>query len=206
MDNSFPILVAEDDLVSRKTLEKILKQAGYDVVTSGNGKEALEIIRQRFFPIIITDWMMPEVNGLELCRSIRKSNFQGYIFIILLTAKDSKHDIIVGLEAGADDYLTKPVNHSELVARLKAGQRILELEKALKKANQEIKKLSVTDPLTRVHNRNYCNDRLPKDLKRSLRYKRHLSLIMCDIDLHGPKGGCQPFQRDRIFGLHYQTD
>jgi len=182
MENSFPILVAEDDLVSRKTLEKILKRAGYDVVTAANGKEALEIIQNRFFPIVITDWMMPEVTGPELCQSIRNNNFPGYIFIILLTAKDSKNDIIVGLEAGADDYLTKPVNHNELVARLKAGQRILELERALKKANEEIKELSITDPLTRIYNRNYCNDRLPKELKSCLRYKRNLSLIICDID------------------------
>jgi len=100
---------------------------------------------------------MPEMNGIELCKTIRESSTERYVFIILLTAKDSKDDIVVGLEAGADDYLTKPINNAELMARINTGKRILELESSLKRANKEIKLLSITDPLTGCYNRGYLN-------------------------------------------------
>ena len=182
MDNQFPILLAEDNPVSRKVLEKILLKAGCDVTSVENGRKAFELFNQKFFPIVLTDWMMPEMDGLELCRAIRENPSPGYVFIILLTAKDSKEDIITGLQAGADDYLTKPVNHTELIARLNAGRRILELERSLKKANEEIRILSITDPLTGSYNRGYLNERLPGEIKRAMRYGSPLSLIMSDID------------------------
>jgi diguanylate cyclase (GGDEF)-like protein len=126
--------------------------------------------------------MMPEMDGLELCRAIRKNTYPGYVFIILLTAKDSKDDLIRGLGAGADDYLTKPFNHAELVARLNTGKRVLRLEKSLKDANEEIRILSITDPLTGSYNRGYLMNRLPQEIKRAKRYSRALSIILCDID------------------------
>lgn len=178
----FPILVAEDNPVSRKLLEKALHKAGYEVVSVENGRAALDSLKIRFCPIVLTDWMMPEMDGPNLCRAIRKSAFQGYVFIVVLTAKDSKNDMIEGLEAGADDYLTKPFNPAELMARLNTGKRILALERSLRKANQEIHQLSITDPLTGAYNRGYLNEHLPQELKRSVRYGRSLSLILCDID------------------------
>jgi two-component system cell cycle response regulator len=178
----FPVLVAEDNPVSRKLLEKALHKAGYEVVSVKNGQAALDYLKKRFCPIVLTDWMMPEMDGPDLCRAIRKSEFQGYVFVILLTAKDSKTDIIEGLKAGADDYLTKPFNPAELMARLNTGKRILELERSLRKANEEIRQLSTIDPLTGAYNRGYLNDHLPQELKRTLRYGRTLSLILCDID------------------------
>jgi two-component system cell cycle response regulator len=181
-DERFPVLVAEDNPVSRKLLEKALHKAGYEVVAFENGRAALNYLKETFCPIVLTDWMMPEMDGLDLCRAIRKSEFQGYVFVILLTAKDSKNDIIAGLEAGADDYLTKPFNPAELMARLNTGKRVLELERSLKKANEEIRQLSITDPLTGAYNRGYLNDLLPLELKRALRYHRALSVILCDID------------------------
>lgn len=180
--NHFPILIAEDDPVSRKLLEKILVKAGNEVVSVENGKKALELINEKFFPIVLTDWMMPEMDGLELCRAIRRKSYSGYIFIVLLTANDSKDDIISGLEAGADDYLTKPFSHAELIARLNTGKRVLELERSLKEANEEIRILSITDPLTGVYNRGCLIKRLPQEIKRARRYERALSLILCDID------------------------
>jgi len=126
--------------------------------------------------------MMPEMDGLELCRAIRKKVLPGYVFIVILTAKDSKDDIVTGLEAGADDYLSKPFNQSELIARLKTGIRILKLEKSLKEANEEVRLLSITDPLTKCYNRGYLTDSLPIEIKRAKRYDRHLSIILCDID------------------------
>jgi len=181
-DERFPVLVAEDNPVSRKLLEKALHKAGYEVVAVENGRVALDYLKKTFCPIVLTDWMMPEMDGPDLCRAIRASEFQGYVFVILLTAKDSKTDIIEGLEAGADDYLTKPFNPAELMARLNTGKRILELERSLRKANEEIRQLSITDPLTGAFNRGYLNDHLPQELKRTLRYGRSLSLILCDID------------------------
>lgn len=178
----FPILIAEDDPVSRKVLEKTLTKAGYEVVSVENGKKALEILNKRFFPIILTDWMMPEMDGLQLCRLTRQNRWPGYVFIILLTAKDSKDDIITGLEAGADDYLTKPFNHAELIARLKTGKRILELERSLTNANEEIRILSITDPLTGCYNRGYLTRRLPQEIKRARRYNRPLSVVLSDLD------------------------
>jgi diguanylate cyclase (GGDEF)-like protein len=178
----FPVLIAEDNPVSRKLLEKTLIKSGYEVVSVENGRMALELFDKRFFPFILTDWMMPEMDGLELCRAIRKKVLPGYVFIVILTAKDSKDDIVTGLEAGADDYLSKPFNQSELIARLKTGIRILELEKSLKEANEEVRLLSITDPLTKCYNRGYLTDSLPIEIKRAKRYDRHLSIILCDID------------------------
>ncbi len=177
-----PILVAEDDPVSRKLLEKTLVKAGYKVVSVENGRKALEVFKETFFSIVLTDWMMPEMDGLELCRAIREDTSKGYVFIVLLTVKDSKDDIVSGLEAGADDYLTKPFNNAELIARIKTGIRILELERALKQANEENRVLAITDPLTKIYNRCYLNQHLSEEIKRTRRYKRSLSLILCDID------------------------
>ena len=140
MNNPFQILLAEDNAASRKLLENSLQKAGYEVVSVENGRKAWELLKEKIFPIVLTDWMMPEMDGLELCKAIRKDITNEYVFIIILTVKYSKDDIVLGLEAGADDYLTKPINNAELIARVKTGIRILELEQSLKKANEEILK------------------------------------------------------------------
>ncbi|WP_319407715.1 diguanylate cyclase [uncultured Desulfosarcina sp.] len=178
----YPILLAEDDPISRRLFEKILVKEGFAVTTVENGRKALDLFRQQFFPIVLTDWQMPEMEGPELCRAIREENPNRYVFIIMLTSKGSKDDIISGLSAGADDYLTKPAHYAELVARIKTGIRILELEKSLKAAVDEIHLLSITDPLTGIYNRGYINERLPQEIRRANRYGRDFSLIMCDID------------------------
>jgi diguanylate cyclase (GGDEF)-like protein len=126
--------------------------------------------------------MMPEMDGIALCRAIRNHASPGYVYIVFLTAKDSRDDIIAGLEAGADDYLTKPFHPTELMARLTTGKRILELERSLKMANEEIRILSITDHLTGCFNRGYMTSHLPEELNRASRYGHPLSLIMCDID------------------------
>lgn len=179
---NFPILLAEDDPVSRKLLEKTLQKAGYEVVSAENGRRALALFDQRYFPIVLSDWMMPEMDGLALCKALRQKESEGYVFIILLTAKDSKDDIVQGLEAGADDYLTKPFIHAELFARLNTGRRILEQEIKLRAANEEIQVLSRTDPLTGCFNRGYLMERLPEEIMRARRYRHPLSLVLCDID------------------------
>ncbi|RJQ78759.1 MAG: diguanylate cyclase [Desulfobacteraceae bacterium] len=182
MDNDFPILVVDDDLVSRAVIQKYLHKAGFDVISAGNGKEALSLFDQRFCPIVLTDWMMPEINGPQLCRMIREKKTDGYVFIILITARDSKNDIVSGLQAGADDYLTKPIHPAELIARINTGIRILRLEQSLKNANEEIRLLSITDPLTGCFNRTYLGERFSQELSRSLRYNHALSVVLTDID------------------------
>ena len=178
----FPILVAEDDPVARKILKRTLITEGHEVVSVENGRKAFDLFKERFFPIILTDWMMPEMNGLELCRAVRNHKTSGYVFVIILTSKDSKKDIVTGLNSGADDYVNKPFNPPELKARIKTCMRILELERSLKKANENIRILSITDPLTKCYNRGYIMDRLPQEINRAIRYDRALSLVLCDID------------------------
>lgn len=182
MEKQFPILIVEDDIVTRKLLVKKLVKEGYAVDMAENGVKAIEKLNQTFFPIVISDWMMPELDGLGLCQAIRKREWNGYVFIILLTAKNAKDDIVSGLEAGADDYLTKPFHHAELIARINSGVRIVNLEQSLRSANEEIRLLSIKDPLTGCFNRSYLNERLPQELTRARRYRRPLSLIICDID------------------------
>jgi len=182
MAHAFPILVVDDDIVSRTVMKKYLNKAGFEVHTAANGKEALSLFDEQFCPIVLTDWMMPEISGPDLCRMIREKDTDGYVFILLITARDSKTDIVSGLEAGADDYLTKPIHPDELVARINTGIRILKLEQSLKSANEEIRLLSITDPLTGCYNRTYLGERFPQELNRSKRYNHHLSVVLADID------------------------
>lgn len=182
MDLNYPILVVDDDIVSRSVMKKYLNKAGFEVITAGNGKEAISLFDENFCPIVLTDWMMPEISGPELCHILREKNTDGYIYILLITAKDSKTDIVSGLEAGADDYLTKPIHPAELIARIKTGIRILKLEQSLKNANEEIRLLSITDPLTGCFNRTYLGERFPQEIVRSQRYGHNLSIVICDID------------------------
>ena len=182
LNGHFPILVAEDDPVARKILEKTLIKEGHEVVSVENGRKAFDLFKERFFPIILTDWMMPEMDGIELCRAVRNHQASGYVFVIILTARDSKDDIVTGLNSGADDYVHKPFNPSELKARINTCMRILELERSLKEANENIRILSITDPLTKCYNRGYIQECLPKEVNRTIRYERALSVVLCDID------------------------
>jgi two-component system cell cycle response regulator len=182
LNGHFPILVAEDDPVARKILEKTLTKEGHEVVSVENGRKAFDLFKERFFPIILTDWMMPEMDGIELCRAVRNHQASGYVFVIILTARDSKDDIVTGLNSGADDYVHKPFNPSELKARINTCMRILELERSLKEANENIRILSITDPLTKSYNRGYIQECLPKEVNRAIRYERALSVVLCDID------------------------
>ena len=182
LESRFPILVVEDDPVSRMLLEKTLTKAGHEVACAKDGREALTCLNEKFYPIVFTDWMMPEVDGLELCRSIRAHVSAGYVFIFLLTARDSRDDMIAGLEAGADDYLTKPFDRAELFARLKTAVRILSLEKSLKEANEAIRVLSITDTMTGCYNRTYMDAQFPNELQRAARYGHPISVLMVDID------------------------
>ncbi len=133
------ILVAEDALVSRRLLERHLQAWGHDVVAATDGAEAWQCFSEDEFPIVISDWMMPEMDGPELVRRIRASGRPGYVYIILLTAKSQTEDLVEGMEAGADDFVAKPFERDELQARLRAGERIIQLEQTLAQQNRELR-------------------------------------------------------------------
>lgn len=126
------ILVVDDDLVTGTMLDKVLAKKGYRVTHVTDGARALEALQAQSYRIVLTDWMMPGMDGLTLCRHIRELNPPQYIYVILLTAKSSKSDAVAGLEAGADDYIVKPFDQHELLARIRAGRRLVELEDARK--------------------------------------------------------------------------
>jgi len=127
------ILIAEDDPVSRKVLITILEKRGYEVIAVEDGESAWELLKQHNAPqLVILDWMMPGKDGTEVCRLIRASAQDKYVYIILLTGKGRKIDVIEGLDAGADDYVTKPFNAGELCARVKVGERVVNLQNSLK--------------------------------------------------------------------------
>jgi len=128
------ILVAEDDLVSRKVLVSFLEKWGHDVISVDNGAKAVEVLSRDDAPsFAILDWMMPEKDGADVCRWVRARGNDAFVYIILLTAKTDKNDIVAGLSAGADDYVAKPFNKAELQQRIKAGERIILLEAELRK-------------------------------------------------------------------------
>ena len=181
-EKSTAILLAEDDPVTRMLMTRFLKKAGYEVDAVGDGNEALNRMTERYYPILVTDWEMPEMDGVELCKAVRNLRLDGYVYALLLTARNAKEHIIAGLEAGADDYLIKPVHEPELIARLNTGRRILALEHSLRAANERNMILSITDALTGSFNRRYFMDQLPREIERCRRYANPLSVIMCDID------------------------
>lgn len=127
------ILIAEDDAISRKILERILRIWDYDVVAVTNGKEAWQALQKEDAPkLVLLDWMMPEMHGVEVCQKIRAVETDDLAYIILLTAKSAKGDIVKGLDSGANDFVSKPFNKDELRARLSVGEKILELQRKLK--------------------------------------------------------------------------
>ncbi len=132
------ILIAEDEKISRRILEVTLTKAGYDVIAVEDGLKALDSIEKEVLDMLITDWMMPDLDGLELCRRVRALNLPRYVYIILLTSLTQKENIIQGLDAGADDYMAKPFERTELLARVKAGERVIKLEKSLLQKNKEL--------------------------------------------------------------------
>ena len=176
------ILIAEDEAVSRRLLEQILKSWGHEVVATEDGLQAWQALQKGDIPLTIADWMMPRLNGLELCQNIREAHLDGYVYIILLTARGRKRDIVAGLAAGADDYVVKPFDRDELRVRIHAGERIISLERQLRKAQRRLEKLAITDGLTGLLNRRTAMERLEKEFIRAQREGRALSCIILDLD------------------------
>lgn len=177
------ILIAEDDPVSRKLLQTTLNKWGYDVVSCADGVEAWDIIKGGRAPkLLILDWMMPGIDGAELCRRIRSLESREYRYIILLTARVQKEDVVAGLEAGADDYITKPFDKQELQVRLRAGRRIVDLQEQLLSAQEILREQAIHDPLTGLLNRRAIVDHLESEISRAQRENIPFSLVMLDLD------------------------
>lgn len=173
------ILIADDDELSRKMMGMVLRKMGYEVVAAENGRDALDKLLNPNGPrLAILDWMMPEIDGPQVCRSLRAANEQPYVFVILLTSKDSREDLVEGLDAGADEYLTKPCNSEELKARLRTGERILQLEDKLVAAREEMRFKATHDALTCLWNR----EKILEALDDALRHVESMAVLMCDID------------------------
>jgi len=170
------ILVAEDSNYFRKIVENTLLQWGYEVVLSSDGAEAWEAMQQPDAPrLAILDWVMPHMTGLEICKKVRQRETGSYVYVILLTAKSSKENIIAGMEAGVDDYIVKPFDEEVLKYRIQIGERILCLE-------DRIMQLASIDPLTGLYNRRVFMERLESEIQRHNRLRQPLSLIMIDLD------------------------
>ena len=135
------ILIADDDSVSRRLIAMYIARWGHEVVSASDGAEAWRLFEEGDFPVVISDWMMPEMDGLELIGRIRGCPRPNYVYIILLTSRAQIEDVVEGLEAGADDFVTKPFDRDELRVRLRAGERILRLEQKLAEARTQIDQL-----------------------------------------------------------------
>jgi diguanylate cyclase (GGDEF)-like protein len=177
------ILVAEDDPVSLRLLQACLVEWGYEVTSVTDGQKALDVLRGREAPrLAILDWIMPGKDGIEICREIRKRGKRPYVYILMLTAKVRKQDIVEGLESGADDYLIKPYDPHELRARLRAGRRILNLQEQLVSAYRLIEAQMTVDPLTGVWSRNVILDILKRQLTLPSQSDSPMSLVVANID------------------------
>jgi two-component system cell cycle response regulator len=177
------ILIAEDDRIFRRVLQSWLEKFGYRVIVADNGLKAWEILQQENAPaLLILDWMMPGIDGPELCLRIRGKRHSFYPYILLVTAKDEKQDIVQGLASGADDYLTKPFDPGELQARLQVGKRILDLQRDLIRAREEIQFQASHDGLTGMWNRTTILNLLGGELQRGARARTTTGVLMMDVD------------------------
>lgn len=179
---NYSVLVVDDNILLRNIVVDMLKALGFKVTEAEDGSQALKLYQAHRFHIIVTDWVMPVMTGLELCQAVRAESARvgaaGYTYIIMLTSQDSKNDTIAGLDAGADEYLIKPVHKPELEARIRTAMRIIELEAVRQAHYEQLQKASLVDVLTGVHNRRFMEERLPLEIKRANRYERPLSVML----------------------------
>lgn len=177
------ILVADDDPINRRLLKAFLVKGDYEVILARDGEEAWSILRQVGSPkLAILDWSMPGMDGTQICRELRKQKDKPYVYVLLLTSMSLETEVIAGLDAGADDYLTKPFKREELKARLRTGRRILALQEQLLSANDTLQFQLARDELTGVQSRLAIMETLRIELVRSQREKTTLGVLMTDLD------------------------
>src|SRR3954454_19159053 len=194
------ILIAEDDLLSSLILRKTLEKLGHEVIVAVDGADAWQQVEQRDVRLVISDWMMPRMDGLEICRRIRSRPKGPYIYVILVTAKQQRKDRIEALEAGADDFLVKPLDRGELMARVRVAVRILTMQEELEKRtraleaahveleqkNERLAEAAVSDSLTGLKNRRHFRETLDSSFSFATRKGMDLSVVMLDVDQFKP--------------------
>ncbi len=179
------ILIADDSIVSRHLLDATLRKWGYDVVVACDGVEAWNVLQTADGPMVaILDWVMPGMTGPEVCRKVREREFEKdtYTYLLLLTSKSLKEDLIEGMESGADDYITKPFDQHELKVRLRAGTRIIDLQRELVAAKDALREQATKDFLTCIWNRSSILDILQRELTRGARENRPVGVVLADLD------------------------
>jgi two-component system cell cycle response regulator len=177
------VLVADDDSISRTILESCLRKLKYNVVTAKDGLYAWHELQKEGAPnLVILDWMMPGFSGVDLCRKIRARETSRYPYILLLTSRDTKQDLVEALDAGADDYLVKPFDANELQSRLRVGNRILRLQNELLLKEEQIRFEALHDRLTGLWNRGAILDFLERELARAMRSNGSVGVLLADVD------------------------
>ena len=177
------VLVAEGDPTVRTTLQELLTDWGYDVLTAADGNDASVILHSDQCPrLAVLDWQTSGIDGVEICRQVRAGAHSQYIYILLLTGRAQSEDIVMGMEAGADDYVTKPFDVAELRARLWAGRRILQLQEQLVQAREALREQATRDGLTGLWNRVTILEILDKEISRAVRERASVGLVMVDLD------------------------
>jgi two-component system cell cycle response regulator len=179
---SYQVLVVDDSAVHRKLVEQALEDGPYSLLFAKSGMEALELFRKHKPEIVLTDWMMPDLSGIELCELLRGDASRGYTYIIVLTAKAEKDNVVKGLSAGADDYLTKPFDAGELLARVGVGCRIVDLHREIATKNQQLEEMAHTDSLTCLPNRRGLEDWAIRQLRGAARHGFPLWVVHVDLD------------------------
>src|SRR5258706_4623885 len=192
----FKVLVADDSRIYRKLVEQTLSEKQYAVLFAKSGREAINLFSEHQPSLVITDWMMPDLSGIELCEHIRSHTRQSYTYLIILTGITEKNKLVKGLAAGADDYLTKPFHSDELLARVGVGRRIVELHRQLDAKNLLLEELALTDPLTGLPNRRAIEDWATRQLSGAARYGFSFWVVLADLDhfknvndIHGHDAG-----------------
>lgn len=198
------ILVVDDDYLVRGQLCALLSASQYQVEAAASGEEALRVLHATECHIVLTDWQMPDMDGLALCRQVRLSSQESYIYLLMLTIRGSKDDMLTGFAAGADDYMVKGATIDEILARLEVGRRVVHEKRAARTSNGEDRRFSYTDPSTGAHNLEYLMQHLPRELARSQRYGHALAVLSCDIggfqqitDQYGAEAGDE-FMREFV--------
>ncbi|SRR6266436_1078841 len=176
------VLVADDSAVYRKLVEQALSESQYAVMFAKSGREAVDIFAKHRPALVITDWMMPDFSGIELCENIRQRFPESCTYIIILTGMSQKSEVVKGLTAGANDYLTKPFDREELLARTAVGKRVIELHSQIEKKNRLLEELALTDPLTNLPNRRAIEEWVTRQLSGAARYGFAFWIVVADLD------------------------
>jgi diguanylate cyclase (GGDEF)-like protein len=177
------VLIADDDPMQRLFLARCLSSWGYETLVVEDGEEAWRILQRDDAPqMVLLDWMMPGMDGTILCQHVRSLRDRPYTYVVLLTARRDQQDLLSGLGAGADDYMTKPVNTPELQARLRSGQRIIDLQNRLRLAYETQKYEATHDSLTEIWNRPAILDLFSRECAKAARQKSTIGVLIADVD------------------------